>query len=410
MSGAGGRDPAATDGGALASLSVETRLLLAAAPLDPDPDRLEALLAEDVDWDRVRALLESERAALPFWRRVAPLAERMDPGVRSRLERTAAATELRLDLLHRRLVESLDALEEAGIDAVVLKGAALAHTLYPDRGERPMADLDLLVARERAGEARRSLAGAGWRADESRYPAHRYRRHHHLPPLRDTSGSGASLEIHTGLLLPGHPFGLDGSALLERARTVEAAGRTMRVPGPVDHLVHLCLHFGWADVLGSGAWRTFRDVDVLAGAPGFSWEAFLGRAREVGAGPYAWWTLRLRESLVGRPAPAAVAGALRPPLPPFLLRRLERHLVSGLFPTEDGCPSIGLERALWLLATRPRGERPPGIRPWDREEEFMDGRAADGPEAASPRVGARLRRHVGQWRRWGGYLSRVLAG
>ncbi len=48
-------------------------------------------------------------------------------------------------LLYKELARILEAFGEAGIPVIVLKGAALAATLYEDIGLRPMGDLDLLV-------------------------------------------------------------------------------------------------------------------------------------------------------------------------------------------------------------------------------------------------------------------------
>ncbi len=395
----------------LSRLSPETRLLLAATPAEPDLDRLGTRLVPGLRWDRVVDLLISERAAVPFWRRLRPLADRIEPGPRGRLERLAAATELRMRMLGKRLVESLDALEEAGIEAVVLKGGALAHTLYPDPGERSMSDLDLLVPPERAGAARRALTSAGWRQAEDRYPEENYRRHYHLPPLLDEGGSGVALEIHTGLLLPGHPFALEPGTVRGRARTASLDGRPLRVPHPVDHLVYLCLHFAWGHTLQSGAWRTARDAAVLAGAEAFSWEAFLDRVREAPAGPFAYWTLRLSGRLCGWPSPPAVREALRPPLPGPVLRRLDRHFAAQLFVTEPGCPSVRLQQGLWTLATRPAGGRAPGTRPWSHIEDFLppgDEESGAGPHRPGPF--ARIRDHLTHSDRWRAYLSRTLGG
>lgn len=408
-----GRPAAATaspcpDDGLLASLTPETRLLLAAAPVDPEPERLGRSLDADVDWDRMLALLLRERAVLPFWRSVRPLAGRIDPGPRDRLERLAAATELRMGMLRRRLLDSLGALEEAGVEAVVLKGGALANTLYPDWRDRPMSDLDLLVPAGRAGDARRALTARGWRRDDERYPEEMYRRHYHLPPLRDARGSGAELEIHTGLLLPGHPFDLDTEGIRERATAVEVEGRRMRVPAAADHLLYVCLHFAWGHALQAGIWRTARDVRVLSGASeDFSWRAFSARADEAGAGPCAYWTLRLSRTLGSTPVPEAVGRRLRPPLPVFAIRALERHLAAQLFATEPGCPSVRLAQGLWLLATRPAGGRKSDVRPWSFSEDFRDPRSGDG-DAATPSLPERLRGHLSRPGAWWAYLSRML--
>src|SRR5690242_9675100 len=53
------------------------------------------------------------------------------------------------------LVDILTAYRAAGIDALVLKGAALAHLVYPQPVLRPMRDVDILV---RAEEVYRAYA------------------------------------------------------------------------------------------------------------------------------------------------------------------------------------------------------------------------------------------------------------
>lgn len=56
----------------------------------------------------------------------------------------------------------IDALGEAGVRAVILKGSALAYTHYPEPWCRTRADLDLLVARDARGLAGRALQAIGY--------------------------------------------------------------------------------------------------------------------------------------------------------------------------------------------------------------------------------------------------------
>ena len=48
-------------------------------------------------------------------------------------------------LLLRKLKDVLSSLADRGVEVIVLKGAALVTTLYPDLGLRPMRDIDLLI-------------------------------------------------------------------------------------------------------------------------------------------------------------------------------------------------------------------------------------------------------------------------
>ncbi len=49
-------------------------------------------------------------------------------------------------VLEHLLVEVSSAMTEAGLPTVVLKGAAVADTFYPDRSWRSFGDLDLLIS------------------------------------------------------------------------------------------------------------------------------------------------------------------------------------------------------------------------------------------------------------------------
>ena len=48
----------------------------------------------------------------------------------------------------RLTLDLCDALRDAGVDHLVLKGPALAHGYYPDPAHRPFTDVDLLVRGE----------------------------------------------------------------------------------------------------------------------------------------------------------------------------------------------------------------------------------------------------------------------
>ncbi len=82
--------------------------------------------------------------------------------VRDAIARAAhaqTATEL---LRQRQLIAVLDALAVEGIYPVVLKGMALAHSLYQSPAARPRADTDLLIRRDQVDQVRRVLGRRGY--------------------------------------------------------------------------------------------------------------------------------------------------------------------------------------------------------------------------------------------------------
>jgi hypothetical protein len=72
----------------------------------------------------------------------------------------------RQDLLDAAAVECLDALEVAGVEALLLKGPALDRRLYQPREHRGYSDIDLLVDPQGLDKARQTLAGLGYDSGE----------------------------------------------------------------------------------------------------------------------------------------------------------------------------------------------------------------------------------------------------
>ena len=125
-------------------------------------------------------------------------------GVRTTLAATlreAAMADLFRERELRRLLERLAA---AGVNALLLKGAGLAYTVYPAPHLRPRGDVDLLIARADLEAADRALLAGGWlRAVEQ--TTSRSRRSATM-----CSGSAASfaehLDLHWKIAVP-HVFG-----------------------------------------------------------------------------------------------------------------------------------------------------------------------------------------------------------
>jgi hypothetical protein len=78
--------------------------------------------------------------------------------LRSRSMRHLLANQVRM----RVLCDILSAYDAARIPVLVLKGAALSHTVYPDISLRPMSDLDILVPASEAHRAQQALAELGF--------------------------------------------------------------------------------------------------------------------------------------------------------------------------------------------------------------------------------------------------------
>jgi hypothetical protein len=131
-------------------------------------------------------------------------------------------------------------LQGAGVQYLVLKGAALAHIVYAAPALRPMRDLDLLVRPEDASRAADALSQAGFETSPVWIPDD----HHHLPAQSMTlDGVAVSVELHRQPLSPVPfvpPQRFDD--LMERAQTFEWGGLTLLTVGREDMLWHIYAH------------------------------------------------------------------------------------------------------------------------------------------------------------------------
>jgi hypothetical protein len=370
----------------------------------PGARRIRELLGGQLDWEKLGWLAERERAAPVLWGQLQSMTNFAGhlPPEAAHLQRLAMVSEFRMMHLEQRLAESLAALSHAGIEVMLLKGAALAITVYGSFVRRPMVDVDIVVHEGEAERARDVLLEAGWVSSELEELEGFYKGHHHLPALVDGSGLEVQLELHTALFFEGNPFRFPVADLWRRAVPVTVRGRRAYVPSTQDQLLHLCLHFAWSHMMNTGAWRTFRDLRALMDAGDVRWDEFTELARESRGASCCYWTLRLARDLVGLEVPVEVLDALRPPLSPSTLERVERHFIYHLLPTEALCPSVFMARTMWRVGVRPRWSGHGGVRPWDRNEELLVGGRR--PDSVTQRALDQLRNVRG----WARYVRSVL--
>jgi hypothetical protein len=98
----------------------------------------------------------------------------------------------------RVLRDVLTAYEAAGIQALVLKGAALSHLIYPEPGLRPMSDLDILVPTSDLWRAQRLLVDLGF--DAPLPPSPTLPARHLSIAVKQTEGLVVQVEVHHRLL------------------------------------------------------------------------------------------------------------------------------------------------------------------------------------------------------------------
>ena len=183
-------------------------------------------------------------------------------------------------LLFHRASPAISALQAAGIEAMVIKGAALTIEYYQDYSLRPMDDVDLLVRYPDARAAIEVLRRQGWKAleqwNEQKGFSEQTRRYDHA--MHFVHPSGQDLDLHWNLT----PFCLGPDAdcdFWEASKKTTFDGQAIRVLDPADQLLHICVH--------GAAWESVAPIRwipdalaVLRKTPQLDWERLLLQARK----------------------------------------------------------------------------------------------------------------------------------
>lgn len=203
----------------------------------------------------------------------------------------------------RVLTGVLKALEDDGIPALLLKGAALAHLVYENPILRPMRDVDVLVRARDASRATCVLEACGFAAAGPVLPPG----HHHMRAMSTTVDSATvTVELHRQLLQP-TPFlrPVDFDDVYRNAQTFDWSDQKVRGLGREDMLWHVYAH-AFATNVTRPAIRLISVADLVTLAEAWvediDWEQVRRRYRTVWDGlPFLHhltpWSPRVQEKL-----------------------------------------------------------------------------------------------------------------
>lgn len=155
----------------------------------------------------------------------------------TRISLTASARTL---LAGQQIRAVTRAMAEAGVPAILLKGPALARTVYPDPALRQSADIDLIVRPEDIPAAEAVLEGLGYTCPAKIYQIYPYADHHEkFFPL----GKGLRLQLHWAIA---QEYGLFTEDWLDRAFsrriTVHSDELSFDTFCPTDQILYLVFH------------------------------------------------------------------------------------------------------------------------------------------------------------------------
>jgi len=193
------------------------------------------------DWNELLSRAETEGMAPLMQKHLQESGANCPPSVQRSLVLLAHRHRKQAGIRIQVLAEVLDLLEAHRLDVLVLKGAALCQTLYPDPSLRPMRDIDLLFRPEESDAAHQLLKLNGFQQAEAVIPAD----HFHLPPLyRDEDQTKICIEIHRGLYPNCPPYypAVDFNRFHEQSRSFSVGSSSARTLNNEEMLHYLYQH------------------------------------------------------------------------------------------------------------------------------------------------------------------------
>lgn len=269
---------------------------------EPSEERdaaLTATVAAGPDWEHALRIAIGHGVAplLAATLRAAAWSDPVPAEVRRHARLLAAAASIESASAFAALKTLMRGLEERRVRALVLKGPALARTLYATPSLRPFSDFDLLCPPDQRDTADGVLRALGYSrqapgaADQEDFHLIYARRDGDLP-----------VELHSDLLQLGLPTRcLDD--LWDAPETFDVGGPQALMLAPNHQILHLCVHL---HTHGYGRLIWFKDLDLLIRRRqrDIDWHTVYALARAEGAALSVRHALAHLRTLLDTPLPA----------------------------------------------------------------------------------------------------------
>jgi hypothetical protein len=256
------------------------------------------------------------------------------------------------------------ALCSMNIPIILLKGAAYVMLDLPCAYGRVVADVDILVPKNRLGQVENALRKHNWEtAATDSYDQKYYRQWmHELPPLRHRF-RGTVVDVHHTILPLTNRLTPDPDLLFASVQPVNLLNakepeQNLWVLAPADIILHSSVHAFYDGDLGQ-CLRNLLDLHMLllhfSGIDPRFWEKLCERAAQLGLQRPLFYALRYCQRFMHTPVPASVTAALAANAPGWLATKYMDHLLNRLLITNRAVI------AQWLLYVRSHWLRMPPL-------------------------------------------------
>jgi len=239
----------------------------------------------------------------------------VSPNLAARLQAEYYSTAGQNSLHWHNLQQINGKFANADIAAVLLKGAALAGTVYEGLEQRSMVDIDLWLREQDMGQGCLLMANLDF------HVAKNVNRPLALQVLSDGeiqyySAEGAStlVELH---LSPFEGWWIKRTAAIDKVglwARKEALNqwRAFYQLAAEDMIIQIALHLAVGHQFGNQSVRSLMDIALTAKAREVNWRVVAGRAKEWRVATAVWLVLLLVKQLIGTPGLEDVLNQLQP--------------------------------------------------------------------------------------------------
>lgn len=269
----------------------------------------------EAEWEHLLTIAKAEGVAplLSWVFRSGSWPPAIPAPIRSRLTNLYYDAIARSVMLHQELNHVLAAFTRAGIPVVVLKGAALATTLYPKPALRPMGDLDLLVRSKHLAHAEAIVKELRFTPEPQKIGLGM----ESLLAYEANFDGGREMSIH--LELHWNLIGGERSRyrpriewFWQRTQSIELSGVPTLMLDPTANLLYLTAHLMIKHSVPERRLIWFYDLHLLIKDCGdhIDWGDLIGRAAEFGWLPALHQAIRQVHDYFDTPVPSAVPDQL----------------------------------------------------------------------------------------------------
>jgi len=332
----------------------EYRLLLDCARIklsEDKQDEIRKLVNDGLDWDYLLQMSKTHRLAplLYYHLHQTDHEHQIPQCIIDQLHNTYYSNLARNIPLSYELDKILNVFKKKGIPIVVLRGLALAQTIYKNIALRVTADIDLLVQKKDLSRVAKTLLELEFTSSQSGFITKEYSAELCFAKQGASGGKGlgsAVIDVHqeiTSSIRLKKIIKTDTERVIRRARPVRIKDVNMLVMTPEDLLLHLTLRHCFQRLI-----RLCDIADVIkAKKDKLNWQSLLQKAKENRLSIITYYTLYYARQLLEAPVPEHVLKELAPNW--WRKGMLDALLSKAVYPDDSNSLSRGRKYFLQIL-------------------------------------------------------------